>query len=426
MRLSSFQIGSAAAEILTASVWNRIVIVDLGKPATLVSLFLVLQYVLLPISLWAGNRSDTSPIRGRRRTPYIWLGRGIVLMSFPLLWYSITPLAEGNDLLGWSLAFVAFLLFGAGKLMSGSVYLALVRDSAPPKKQGLAISMAEVALITFFPIMAIVYGRWMELYDPAVFRQMIFGTVAIAGFFWWFAVVRVEPRDTAPRIVAPHRPMRKTFAEMWQDSRTRRFFAFLALATLAAWMQDSILEPFGGDVLNLPAGSTTRFTTYWGGATVVVVILCFIIWRKRPPEAQTGVARVGLAIMAVGMALLAIESILGNSDYLIPSLLVFGGGFGLYTFGGLSLMAVMSPSRGAGAYLGLWTIAILLFKGVGTFLGGVLRDLFFLGAELPGGIAYALVFGLSAAGLLLSLFIVRSGDIVSFAREHGRSTALDR
>ncbi|HUM71010.1 MAG TPA: PucC family protein, partial [Chloroflexota bacterium] len=85
LRLSSFQIGSATADILTASVWNRVMIAELGMPATWVGLLLALQYLLMPISFWAGHRSDTRPLWGRRRVSYIWLGRGLVVLSFPLL-----------------------------------------------------------------------------------------------------------------------------------------------------------------------------------------------------------------------------------------------------------------------------------------------------------------------------------------------------
>jgi BCD family chlorophyll transporter-like MFS transporter len=421
LRLSSFQIGSAMVEILTASVWNRIVITELGKPATFVSLLLALQYILLPISLWAGNRSDTTYVGGRKRTPYIWTGRIIVLGSLPLLWFSLTPLSEGNDALGWAIAFGALLLFGAGKLLSGSVFLALVRDVTPPRKQGLALSMVETTLIMFFPITAIVYGRWMEAYSPAVFQQMVIGTMLIAGFFWWFAIYRAEPKAVQQVAATPRRPLWPTFKKMWADSRARSFFAFLALATFAAWMQDSILEPFGGDVLGLSAGDTTRFTAYWGTATVVVLIVCFVVWRNRPPETLTRATRIGLIIMAFGMLLLAVTASAENESLLIPSLLVFGSGFGLYTFGGFSLMTVMSPSTAAGAYLGLWTIAILLFKGFGTFLGGVLRDLFFLVAGLPAGTAYAIVFVVAAVGLVGATALVRKDDILSFASEHGRT-----
>lgn len=67
---------------------------------------------------------------------------------------------------------------------------------------------------------------------------------------------------------------------------------------------------------------------------------------------------------------LAVAGLAGQATLTRIALVIFGGGFGIYTFGGLNLMAVMSSDQGAGAYLGLWTVAILLFKGVGTALEG--------------------------------------------------------
>ncbi|HSG15884.1 MAG TPA: PucC family protein, partial [Anaerolineae bacterium] len=57
VRLSTFQIGSAMADIFTAGVWNRIMISDFGIPAWPVGLLLALRYFLAPISLWVGHRS---------------------------------------------------------------------------------------------------------------------------------------------------------------------------------------------------------------------------------------------------------------------------------------------------------------------------------------------------------------------------------
>lgn len=418
LRLSTFQIGSAMGEILTASVWNRVMITDLGMMATPVGFLLALQYFLIPISLWAGHRSDTVPLWGRRRTSYIWLGRSFMLFTFPLLGLSVREFEAGQNVMGWLLATVAFILFGVGKLMSGSVYLALVRESAPPARQGLAISLAETTLIALFPIVAIGFGRWMEVYDRATFWQMILGTLLIGGFFWWFAIVRVEKRvpALAPREAPPG--VGEALGRIWQDPRARRFFVFLALATFAAWMQDNILEPFGGDILGLPAGQTTRFTGYWGTTTVLVLIACFIIWRRREPERQKGVAGAGLFIMALGMLLLAVTGWTHQTHLVSLCLLVYGAGFGLYTFGGLSLMAVMSPDRDSGAYLGLWTIAILLFKGGGTFFGGAVRDLLF---GISPTLAYGMVFSLAAIGLLGAILVLSRVDILAFAHETGRT-----
>lgn len=418
LRLSTFQIGSAMGEILTASVWNRVMISDLGMPATPVGLLLALQYLLMPISLYVGHRSDRLPLFGRYRSSYIWLGRATMLVAFPLLALSVQQFDSGTNGIGWLLATIAFLLFGVGKLASGSVYLALVRDSAPPSKQGIAIGVAETMLIALFPVVAIAFGRWMEQYDPAVLWQLVWLTTAVGGFFWWFAVVRVEAAVTVSRRRnAENRgDLRRLFDHLWQDKRTRAFFYFLALSKFMAWMQDNILEPFGGDVFGLGAGVTTRFTGYWGTTTVIVLVGCFWWFRQQKPEAQRPVTAFGLAFMAVGMVALAAASMLEMERLITLSLAFFGAGFGAYTFGALSLMAVMSPGRNAGAYLGLWTICILVSKGLGTFAGGVLRDLFLLVAS--PAVAYGLIFVIAAVGLVAAGLHVLTIDIASFVKDH--------
>lgn len=418
LRLSSFQVGSAMGEILTASVWNRVMISELGMPATPVGLLLVLQYILLPISLWAGHRSDTIPLWGKRRTSYIWLGRGLMVIAFPLLGISVRRFEAGDNVMGWSLATVAFLLFGVGKLASGSVYLALVRDSAPANRRGIAIGIAETVLIAFFPIVAIGFGRYMEQYSEARFWQLSLATMIIGGFFWWFATVRSENEGDADtnRERLHLSNFSQTFNQIWSDVHTRAFFIFLATATFFAWMQDNILEPFGHDVFAYEAGTTTRFTGYWGGATIIVLIICFVVFRKQRPEDQSTITRIGLIIMGVGMAALAVTSIGTQASLLTIALLIFGGGFGLYTFGGLSLMIVMSPTKTAGIYLGLWTACILLSKGAGTLFGSILLD--GVGGVVSAEITYGTIFFLSAIGLVVASTLVQRVDVPTFARDH--------
>ena len=271
--------------------------------------------------------------------------------------------------------------------------------------------------------MAVLYGRWMESYDPRVFATMLLATAVICAFFWWISIAGAEKhiaQTVAGKFSAGQQSARAAIKHIWQDSRVRRFFAFLFVATFAAWMQDNILEPFGADVFGLEAGHTTRFTGYWGGATIVVLIASFIIWRKRPPETLAPIAKTGLGIMGLGMALLAGLTLAGQEHWLIPALMVFGAGFGLYSFGGFSLMAVMSPDQNAGAYLGLWSVCILTSKGLGTFAGGLFRDIFFLGAGWPAAVSYALIFVIAAAGLLAAAAILSGQQVITFARDYGR------
>lgn len=430
LRLSTFHIGSAMGDILVTSIWNRILITNFGIPATPVGLLIALRYLLSPLSLWAGNLTDNKRIFGLRRTPIIWFGRALMVLSLPLLGLSVLRLGSSTtDVLGWLAALLSSVMYGTGTLISGSPFLALVRESAPEERQGVAISMVETILIVFFAIAGIGFSLWMPVYDPRVFWEMIGITMAVGGFFWIFSIFGAERRvaqtPAAAKATGPTAGERRAslgvvMREIWSDVRARRFFAFLSLGTMSAWVQDAILEPFGGDAFGLEMGVTTRFNSYWQSATVLTLILSTYLWRRRAPERQSPIAAAGLAAMALGMVLLSAASTLGQRHLIELSLFIFGGGFGVYTFGGFSLMAVMSPDRHAGAYLGLWSLSVVVFKGLGAFVGGSLRDLFLLSFGLPEGLSYGLVFLLQATGLITAAVILLRTDVLGFARDVGR------
>lgn len=419
-------------DILVTSVWNRIMIVNFGFPALPVGLLIALRYLLSPLSLYAGFRSDVTPIFGLHRTWYIWFGRALMVLSFPLLGYSVTLFdGDPNNPTGWVFALISFLLYGTGSLISGSPFLALVRDAMPASRQGLALSITETALIIFFPIAAIGFSLLSEFTLPG-FWTLIAITAIVGGFFWFFAIVGVEKRGQALRAVEhvgdttrmQFSAFYSTFARIWSDPRARAFMLFLAVATLAAWAQDAILEPFGAEVLHATLAQTTRYSSIWQGATALVLIAAAIIWRKRRPEQQSPIAKVGLGIMALGMLLLAATSFSTVSWIVNPALLVFGIGFGLYTFSAFQLLIVMTSDVAAGAYLGLWTVTILLSRGVGISLGSAARDLLIglLGSAPP---AYGIIFGLEAFGLALSILLLSRVKLFSFARDTGRISATD-
>jgi MFS transporter, BCD family, chlorophyll transporter len=345
------------------------------------------------------------------------------LLSFLIIGASTVRLEQNTgDPLAWLILFLCFLAYGLGTLISGSPYLALVRDSAPKSKQGIAIGIVETALIAMFPIAAVGFGRMLTTYDPAIFWRLILFVIVVGGFFWWFSVAGAEKtnrRHGVGPVESAQIDLRATFDLIWGDGRTRRFFVFLFVATFSAWLQDNILEPYGADVFRWDVGQTTRLTGYWGTATVLVLVASFVIWRKRPPETLSGVARTGLLIMALGMVILAGSAFSVASSVFLTGLVIFGAGFGLYTFGGLSLMAVMSPDPHSGAYLGLWTVAILVSKGLGTFMGGVIRDLM-LAAQDDATLAYGVAFAIAAVGLAAAALLLSGLDIIGFARDSGR------
>ncbi|MCG8347433.1 MAG: BCD family MFS transporter [Chloroflexales bacterium] len=417
MKIGTFHIGSAFADILTSGVWNRILISDLGIAATPVAFLSALRYLLAPLSIWAGYRSDTRPLFGFHRLPYIWFGRLLMLITLPLL-PVVTILLAANPLSvsGWGITALAFVIYGVGTLLSGSTFLALIRDSTPPTRHGQALSIVQVFLVVSFPISALIYGQLMPVYDPLVFWEVVLLGTALAAGFWFFSLAGEERRGVSTIEHDPDPlPFGALLREILQDQRARNFFFFLALGAVSAFAQDAVLEPFGGDVFDMEAGETTRFNLYWGIGVLFGMVTTIVLTRKRPAYAQTDTTSIGLFSTAAPLALLGVISVTRIEALLIPTLILFGLGLGIYTVGAVSLLMAMTSNRRAGAYLGLWSVAQLVFRGVGISLGGALRDGVLLLSD-SHAVAYAAVFLLEAIGLLCCVALLRNIDIAGFAR----------
>ncbi len=91
LRLSLFQVSVGMVLVLTNGTLNRVMIVELGAPAALVSVMLALPVLFAPVRVLIGHRSDEHrSALGWRRVPYIWLGTmcqfgGLAIMPFALL-----------------------------------------------------------------------------------------------------------------------------------------------------------------------------------------------------------------------------------------------------------------------------------------------------------------------------------------------------
>lgn len=418
-KLGSFHIGSSLADLLTSAIWNRILISDLGIAAWPVALLTALRYFLAPLTLWAGHRSDTRPILGSRRVAYIWLGRLLMLLALPLLPLSTVAIARDTaSLLGWGLAFVSFLTFGVGTLISGAPFLALVHDSAPYEKRGQAVGIVHLMLVVSFAFIPAIYAGMMPVYDPDAFARLVWVGMGGAAVFWFVSVWREErPIPQAAQARADAAPsFRRAFGAMWSDPRARRYAVYLAASAFFAFMQDAVLEPFGGDVFGLPAGETTRFNAYWGVGVLISMVGTLIVTRRRRPDQQVGATGLGLALLALPLVGLGLASLTETLPAVRPILVLFGLGFGIFTVGGVSLLMAVNMEQRAGAYLALWSVIQLASRGAGIAMGGVIRDVA-LAASGQFSVAYASVFLIEAAGLLVCIWLLARVDVPAFARQ---------
>jgi BCD family chlorophyll transporter-like MFS transporter len=168
-------------------------------------------------------------------------------------------------------------------------------------------------------------------------------------------------------------------------------------------------------------GETTRFNSYWGTGVLLGMIGTIVLTRRRRPDQQISTTAWGLALLGAPLALLGLVALLRMQTLLMPVLIFFGFGFGIFTIGGVSLLMAMSSEERAGSYLALWSVIQLVARGAGIAMGGVIRD----GALLLTGemhLAYAALFLIEAVGIFGALMLLRRVDIVGFAA--GRTTLL--
>jgi BCD family chlorophyll transporter-like MFS transporter len=194
----------------------------------------------------------------------------------------------------------------------------------------------------------------------------------------------------------------------------RVFFGFLLSGIFFLFIQQVVLEPFGGDVFGLSVRETTLFNAYQmvgvlagmglGGAWLVKQI------GLRPT------AGLGALVAAVAFGWLALAAILHQASWLAPAILLMGLGMGAFTVAGIVLMMGMTVGGHAGLYMGAWTLAEATARGLAGVSGGALFDLAqWFGAPAAG--AYATVFALEGAGMVLTMALLAGVDPGRFRAE---------
>jgi BCD family chlorophyll transporter-like MFS transporter len=133
-RLSLFQVSVGMAVVLLNGTLNRVMVLEMGQAAWLVSLMVSLPLLFAPLRALVGFRSDHHrSLLGWRRVPYIWGGSmtqfgGLAIMPFALI--VLADPSAGPAWLGPTAAATAFLLVGAGLHTTQTAGLALATDLA--------------------------------------------------------------------------------------------------------------------------------------------------------------------------------------------------------------------------------------------------------------------------------------------------------
>jgi BCD family chlorophyll transporter-like MFS transporter len=166
LRLSLFQVSVGMALVLLVGTLNRVMIVELGVPASLVAVMVSLPVLFAPLRAVIGFRSDNHrSALGWRRVPFIWKGTMLQFGGLAVMPFALLVLSGGGNAAAWPAwvgqlgAGLAFLMVGAGLHMTQTVGLALATDLVPPTSRPKVVGLMYVMLLLGTIGSALIFGH---------------------------------------------------------------------------------------------------------------------------------------------------------------------------------------------------------------------------------------------------------------------------
>jgi BCD family chlorophyll transporter-like MFS transporter len=314
---------------------------------------------------------------------------------------------------------LGFILSSVGYSISGSTFLALVYDRAPGNQRGRAVGVVWTFLLAGYAVAGVLFSRMLPRYSEGAFLQFSLGVVVILVLIWVFALWGEEkPRSFVTQQQLIEFRLRVGLRDLFRRRAVRMLGLFMMLSFGGAFMQDALLEPFGGEVFKLSVGETSRFQAYWGTMAIVSSMVALWVSRRFSRSGYDRFARWGVILLAVTFGWLLIAAITVHEALLRPGLLLLGGGYGLWNIGTLGLMVQYSREETAGLDLGIWTMLVTIFRGGAILLGAVIFDTahWLLGEQAT---AYVVVFALE--GILLMASLAALNQLSNALPEHPRT-----
>jgi BCD family chlorophyll transporter-like MFS transporter len=413
LRLSLFQVSVGMALVLLVGTLNRVMIVELAVPASLVGIMISLPVLAAPFRALVGFRSDRhKSVLGWRRVPFIYRGAllqfgGLSIMPFALLVLSGQGhAADAPAWIGMATAALAFLLVGIGVHVVQTVGLALATDLAPVEDRPKVVGLMYVMMLVGMFASALVFGWLLSDFSNGRLVQVIQASAVLTLVLNGIAMWKQEPRGGARRAAIAAAAEETEFASAWRRfaraDGALRHLVVISLGTMAFSMQDVLLEPYGGQVLGLAIAETTRLTaTLALGGVAGFALASRVIGGGYDPMR---LALVGAALGIPAFAAVILSNPLDSVMLFVLGTSLIGFGAGLFGHGTLTATMNRAPAGEAGLALGAWGAAQASAAGVGVALGGVVRDLVAGGGAAPAS-GYHVVYGIEIALLCVCLLL---------------------
>ncbi|MGK7928339.1 MAG: BCD family MFS transporter [Spirulina sp.] len=448
LRLGLFQMGLGIMSLLTLGVLNRIMIDELTVLPLIAAGAIAMHQLVSPARVWFGQLSDGKKFLGWHRTGYVWFGAlTFTTLSFIAL-QVVWQIGGSLQATGWSLptylwsAVLAliFALYGFALSASSTPFAALLVDVSDEDNRSQLVGIVWSMLMIGIVVGAIVSSRLLEQpeicgtailsYNPAqsgrianiqqlqatinpvfiIMPAVVFGLCLLATFGIETKYSRYGSRSSIAER-EEQMTLGRAIAVLRSSRQTGLFFGFLLILTISIFMQDAVMEPYGGEVFGMCIAETTKLNVPFGMGTLLGISGTGLFLVSRLGKKKT--TNAGCIGAAIAFGFIILSGFVGSPSLLKGSLFLFGLSSGVITAGATSLMLDLTVAETAGTFIGAWGLAQAMARGLATLLGGTvlnLGKLFFTSSVL----AYGSVFLLQAVGMLVSIWILRTVNIREF------------
>lgn len=451
LRLGVFNMGLGIMSLLTLGVLNRVMIDELKIPALVAAGAIAVHQFMAPARVWFGQMSDAKPLLGHHRSGYIWIGiASVALLSFAAV-QVVWQIADVTQASGWNRAAypwvgllgLVFAAYGLALSATSTPFTALLVDVSDedtrPKLVGIGWGMLMVGIllgvaITVFTLRSLEDLPSLVDLKAAINRLFIVAPLIVCAI----AIVSTygiekkysrlstnHPQKTPSANTARHEDsisLRQALRVLTASRQTGLFFVFLLVLSLSLFMQDAVMEPYGGEVFGMKIAETTQINAFFALGTLFGIIATGFLLAPRLGKKRT--IKTGCVAAAVCLVLITLSGTTGNPNLLLGSVFVFGLASGVLTTGSIILMLDLTATATAGTFIGAWGLAQAIARGSATVLGGGLLDLgkkgltFFSSGQPPtaGQLlpAYALVFLSQAVGMLVAIALINRVNVHEF------------
>lgn len=415
-RLGLVQASLGSIVVLTTSLLNRVMVIELALPAILPGALVAIHYFIQLIRPRMGFGSDQT----RRASP--WIRGGIlVLASGGVLAAASTILLSHSVVLGIALATVAFLMIGIGVSSSGTALLVLLAKRVEPKKKAAAATCVWLMMIFGFAFTASVSGKFLT---PFSFERllMVSSTVSVIAVIVTFLAIwgmespvaktgQLTPSVDEAESESPIKAsFREAFAEVWKESRVRSFTWFVFVSMLAYSSQDLILEPFAAVAFSFSPAETTTLSGLQNGGVLVGMLALAFITSKAKSQSLTTLSNWtigGCLASALAMLGLVLSGPIANVIFFQVAVFllgIFNGAFSIAAIGSMMQFASIGSARREGVRMGIWGASQAMAFGLGGIIGTGLSDIARIILGDPAS-AYAFVFFLEGVLFVVAAYL---------------------